>query len=55
MCGMAARIGHGRQNKARAESIRKTIKLIGILREMAVDIDSVMDIDFNDALKALVK
>jgi len=30
-------------------------KLIGILREMSKDIDSVTDIDFNDALKALVK
>jgi hypothetical protein len=36
-------------------SNEENIKLIGILREMAKDIDSVTDIDFNDALKALVK
>lgn len=36
-------------------SNEEIIKLIGVLREMAVDIDSVTDIDFNDALKALVK
>lgn len=31
------------------------IKLIGILREMSNDIDSVTGIDFNQALKAIVK
>lgn len=36
-------------------SNEENIKLIGVLREMAVDIDSVTDIDFNNALKALVK
>lgn len=36
-------------------SNEENIKLIGILREMSNDIDSVTDIDFNDALKALVK
>jgi hypothetical protein len=36
-------------------SNEENIKLIGILRDMAKDIDSVTDIDFNDALKALVK
>ena len=35
-------------------SNEENIKLIGVLREMAVDIDSVTDIDFNNALKALV-
>lgn len=34
-------------------SNEENIKLIGVLREMSVDIDSVTDIDFNDALKAL--
>jgi len=34
-------------------SNEENIKLIGVLREMAVDIDSVTDIDFNDALKVL--
>jgi hypothetical protein len=33
----------------------ENIKLIGILREMSVDIDSVNDIDFNNALKVLTK
>ena len=36
-------------------SNEENIKLIGVLREMSKDIDSVTDIDFNDALKALVK
>lgn len=36
-------------------SNEENIKLIGVLREMSVDIDSVTDIDFNDALSALVK
>lgn len=31
------------------------IKLIGVLREMNKDIDSVTGIDFNQALKAIVK
>lgn len=34
-------------------SNEENIKLIGVLREMSVDIDSVTEIDFNDALKAL--
>ena len=34
-------------------SNEENIKLIGVLREMAIDIDSVTDIDFNDAIKAL--
>lgn len=33
----------------------ENIKLIGVLREMSKDIDSVTDINFNDALKALTK
>jgi hypothetical protein len=36
-------------------SNEENIKLIGVLREMSNDIDSVTDIDFNAALKALVK
>lgn len=36
-------------------SNEENIKLIAVLREMTKDIDSVTDIDFNDALKALVK
>ena len=35
-------------------SNEENIKLIGVLREMSVDIDKVTDIDFNDALKLLV-
>ena len=35
-------------------SNEENIKLVGILREMSKDIDTVTDIDFNDALKALV-
>lgn len=31
------------------------VKLIGVLREMATDIDSVTDIDFNTALSILTK
>ena len=34
-------------------SNEENIKLIGVLREMSNDIDSVTDIDFNDALKLL--
>ena len=34
--------------------LEENIKLIGVLRKMSIDIDSVTDIDFNDALKALV-
>lgn len=33
----------------------ENIKLIGILREMVTDIDSVTDIDFNNALGVIVK
>ena len=31
------------------------VKLIGVLREMSIDIDSVTDIDFNTALSILTK
>lgn len=34
-------------------SNEENIKLKGVLREMANDIDTVTEIDFNDALKAL--
>lgn len=40
---------------ASAFSNEENIKLIGVLREMSMDIDSVTDIDFNDALKAIIK
>ena len=36
-------------------SNEENIKLIGVLREMSVDINRVTDIDFNNALKELVK
>lgn len=32
----------------------ENIKLIGVLREMVTDIDSVTDIDFNNALSTIV-
>ncbi len=34
---------------------KERIQLIQVLRDMGNDIDSVTDIDFNDALKTLVK
>ena len=36
-------------------SDKERIQLIGILREMSNDIDKVTGIDFNDALKTIVK
>ena len=36
-------------------SDEENVKLIGVLREMANDIDSVTDIDFNTALSILTK
>lgn len=35
-------------------SDKERIQLIGVLREMSVDIDSVTDIDFNAALGAII-